>query len=137
MRKTAIAGFSAIAGVLAIASLAWACTIPAGGTWYSDGTNSKAGPPGTVVRVYATSAFQNVPYTLVLGDAGLEPGHGDHACMRTLDVLNPTTRFANQSGFISTTVGTVHLATPGTYQLCFKDNVNNSTGTAGASFTVL
>ncbi len=138
MRKMVVAGFSAIAGMLAVASLAWACTAPVGGTWYSDGTTSKSGPPGTTVRVFATGAFQDLAYTLVLGDAGAEPGHGGHACMRTLDVLNPTPRFANTSGTITTTVGTVHHTVPGTYQLCFKDNsAANSTGTAGASFTVI
>lgn len=134
----AVSGFSAVAGMLAIASLAWACTAPVGGTWYSDGSTSKSGAPGTVVRVFASGAFENLPYTLVLGDGGTSPGHGDHACMRTLDVLNPNTRLANNTGFISTTVGTVHHTTPGTYQLCFKDNTPaNTTGTSGASFTVI
>jgi len=138
MRKMAIAGFSAIAGMLAVASLAWACTAPVGGTWYADGSTSKSGPAGTVVRVFASGAFPDLAYTLVLGDAGPTPGHGDHACMRTVDVLNPTPRFATTTGFISTTVGTVHLSTTGTYQLCFKDNsLANTTGTSGASFTVI
>lgn len=137
IRKMAVAGFSAVAGLLAVASLAWACTAPVGSTWYSDGTQHKQGAPGTVVRVYATGAFQNLAYTLVLGEAG-DPGHGGHACMETVDVLNPTTRFANASGFISTTVGTIHHTVPGAYQLCFKDNTPaNSTGTPGATFTVL
>jgi hypothetical protein len=137
MRKMIVAGFSAVAGLLAVASLAWACTAPVGSTWYSDGTQSKQGGPGTVVRVYATGAFQNVAYTLVLGEAG-DAGHMGHACMVTVDVLNPTTRFATSSGFLSTTVGTVHRSVPGTYQLCFKDNSpENSTGTPGASFTVI
>ena len=138
MRKMATAGFSAIAGMLAVASLAWACTAPVGGTWYADGTSSKSGPPGTVVRVFATGAFANLPYTLVLGDAGANPGHGDHACMRTVDVLNPTTRLADEGGFLSTTIGTVHTTVRGTYQICFKDNsAANTTGTTGASFTVV
>ncbi len=137
MRKMALAGFSAVAGLLAVASLAWACTAPVGSTWYSDGTQHKSGPPGTTVRVYATGAFTGVAYTLVLGDDGPTPGHAGHACMRTLQVLNPNTRFANSSGFISTTVGTVTYSVPGTYQVCFKDNAENSTGTPGATFTVI
>lgn len=134
MRKLAVAGFTAVAGLVAVASLAWACTAPVGSTWYSDGTQHKEGRPGTVVRVYATGGFQGVAYTLVLG----ANDHGGHACMDTVDVLNNATRFANSSGFISTTVGTIHLTVPGTYQVCFKDNgPNNSTGTPGATFTIL
>lgn len=138
MKKITLTAFSAVAGFLAVASLAWACTAPVGSTWYSDGTQSKQGQPGTVVRVYATGGFQNLAYTLVLGDQGPQGGHSTHACMRTLEVLNPTARFANASGFISTTVGTVNYSVPGVYQVCFKDNtVNNSTGTPGATFTVV
>ena len=130
--------FSAMAGVLAVASLAWACTVVRGSTWYSDGTRSKSGPPGTQVTARATGAIQGVPYHLVLGDLGTEPGHSTHACMRTLDILNPAVVFAGPSGLIGNVRGTVHLTTPGTYQLCFKDSSpNNSTGTGGASFTVI
>jgi len=137
MRKIATAGFGAVAGALAITSLAWACTAPIGSTWYADGTQAKSGRPGTQVAVYATGAILNQAYTLVVGDAGPD-GHGAHACMRTLQVLNPTIRFANSSGFLSTTVGTVTYSTPGTYEVCFKDNsAANTTGTPGASFTVL
>ena len=138
MRKMVIAGFSAVAGLLAVASLAWACTAPVGSTWYADGTQHKSGPPGTTVRVYATGAFENLAYTLVLGDDGADPGHSAHACMRTLQVLNPNTRFADSSGFISTTVGTITYTVRGTYQVCFKDNSPaNSTGTPGATFTIV
>jgi len=137
MRKMVTAGFAAVAGVLAVTSLAWACTAPVGSTWYADGSQSKSGAPGTRVALYATGANENLAYTLVLGDAGAD-GHGAHACMRTLQVLNPTNRFANTSGALPTTVGTVNYSTPGTYEVCFKDNsAANSTGTPGASFTVL
>lgn len=92
---------------------------------------------GPQIAVYAAGAILNQAYTLVLGDAGPD-GHAAHACMRTLQVLNPTLRYANSSGFISTTVGTVTYSTPGTYEVCFKDNgPQNTTGTAGATFTVL
>jgi hypothetical protein len=129
--------FSAVAGVLAVASIAWACTVVAGNTWYADGSRTAAGPPGTTITARATGAIAGVQYHLVLGDMGTE-GHADHACMRTLDVLNPAIVFATNSGRIGNVTGTVHLTTPGTYQLCFKDATPaNSTGTGGASFTVL
>lgn len=137
MRKIVTAGFAATAGFLVVASLAWACTAAIGGTWYADGTQSKEGRPGTKVAVYATGAITNQAYTLVLGDAGSE-GNPAHACMRTLQILSPTIRFANSSGALPTTIGTVNYSTPGTYEVCFKDNsAANSTGTPGASFTVL
>ena len=42
--------------------------------------------------------------------------------MRTLQILNRNARFADSSGFISTTVGTVGYRVRGTYQVCFKDD---------------
>ena len=137
-RGAAAIVFSALAGVVAVASLAWACTVVAGSTWYSDGTRAKSGPVGTQIRAYATGAIQGVPYNLVLGGAG-NTGHDTHACMVTFDTLNPTNVFAGPTGIIGTVRGTVHVGTaPGTYQLCFKDSSpNNSTGTGGATFTVI
>lgn len=137
-RGAAAIVFSALAGVVAVASMAWACTVVAGSTWYSDGTRAKSGLPGTQIRAYATGAIQNVPYNLVLGGAG-STGHDTHACMVTFDTLNPTNVFAGANGIIGTVRGTVSLTTaPGVYQLCFKDSTpNNSTGTGGATFTVL
>jgi hypothetical protein len=137
-RGAAAIVFSAFAGLIAVASLAWACTVVAGSTWYSDGTRAKSGPVGTEIRAYATGAIQNVPYNLVLGGAGTT-GHDTHACMVTFDTLNPTNVFAGPTGIIGTVRGTVHATTAaGTYQLCFKDSsASNSTGTGGATFTVI
>lgn len=137
-RGAAAIVFSALAGVIAVASLAWACTVVAGSTWYSDGTRTKSGPVGTTIRAYATGAIQGVPYNLVLGGAG-STGHDTHACMVTFDTLNPNNVFAGPSGLIGTVTGTVHPGiAAGTYQLCFKDSsINNSTGTGGATFTVI
>lgn len=138
-RRAATVGVSAIAGVLALASLAWACTVVSGTTWYSDGTSSKSGPAGTTITAFATGATQNIGYNLVLGNDGGDPGHASHACMVTVQTLNPTIVTANSRGFIGNTSGAVSASTPkGTYQLCFKDaSPNNSTGTGGATFTVI
>lgn len=138
-RGAAAIVFSGVAWVVIVASLAWACTVVAGSTWYSDGTRAKSGPVGTAIRAYATGAVQGVPYQLVLGDDGGNPAHATHACMTAVDVLNPNIIFAGPSGLIGTTRGTVKVTTPqGPYQLCFKDSsVNNSTGTGGATFTVI
>lgn len=76
---------------------------------------------------------------LVLGDDGGDPWHASHACMVTTVLLNSTIVTANSQGFI----GNVSCVVPGntpkkTYQLCFKDaSANNSTGTGGATFTVI
>jgi hypothetical protein len=139
VRRAAAVAFSAIAGVLAVASFAFACTVAAGSTWYSDGTRTKSGPVGTQIKAFATGAVQNVPYKLVLGNDGGDPSHSSHACMATVDILNPNVVKAASNGFISTVTGTVHSTTAkGTYQLCFKDSsVNNSTGTGGATFAVI
>lgn len=138
-RHAVAGGFGVVAGTLAVASLAWACTVVAGSTWYSDGTTSKSGPSGTSITAYATGATPNIPYQLVLGDDGGDPGHASHACMVTQQVLNPTIVTANFQGFIGMTSGTVSSSVAKkTYQLCFKDaSPNNSTGTGGATFTVI
>jgi hypothetical protein len=137
-RGAAAIVFSALAGIIAVASLAWACTVVTGSTWYSDGTRTKSGGVGTTIRAYATGARQGIPYQLVLGNDGGDPAHASHACMFAVDVLNPTVVFSGPSGLIGTVRGTVHAGTPvGPYQLCFKDSSpNNSTGTGGATFTV-
>lgn len=108
--------------------------VPIGGTWYADGQNAKFGPVGSTIRAFATGAVLDVPYRLVLG--GGDPGS---ACVTTAQVLNPTTRFADSTGFLSITVGTVRDGiAPGTYKLCFEDSSSgNLTGTSGATFTVL
>ncbi len=88
--------------------------------------------------MYATGAVPGLAYMLVIGNDGGDPAQ---VCHNTVQVLNPNARFANSSGFISTTVGTVTHGVPGRYQLCFKhtstDPSGNSTATAGAFFTIL
>lgn len=131
---------AATAAMLAVASLAWACTVVAGSTWFSDGTKTKQGGIGTQIRAFGTGAPSTaVPYILVLGNDGGDPSHASHACMAIVDTLNPNVVHAGSNGLIPTVTGTVHAGTPaGTYQMCFKDSsVNNSTATGGATFTVL
>lgn len=90
-------------------------SVVSGSAWYSGGTNSASGPAGTQVRVYAVGLFQNVPYQLVTGRDGGTPGQ---ACRADLVAVNPVIRYANASGFVAATVGTVDRL-PGTYQVCF------------------
>lgn len=100
----------------------------AGSTWYADGTAGRSGAVGAQVRVYGVSAFQNLPYRLVLGTGG---------CAAEVAVLNPTTRFANASGFLSTTVGTIPPGTaPGAYAVCFLSALGTPSATGPAAFTV-
>lgn len=99
-----------------------------GATWHSNGSLARSGPAGTGVSVYGIAAFQNVPYLLVLTRG--------QSCSDVVAVLNPTTRFANTSGFIPTTRATIPAGTPaGTYQICFRDT-GGATATAAATFTV-
>ena len=103
-------------------------TFIAGSTWYADGTTSRTGGVGAAVSAFATGAFQNTPYQMVLATA---------ECTTPVAVLNPTTRFANASGFISMTRGTIPAGTPrGTYAVCFRSTSGAPTGTAPATFTV-
>ena len=105
-------------------------TAVTGSTWYSDGSNAKSGGSGTTVRAYAVGAFENVPYQLVLATSG---------CASTVAVLNPNTRFADTSGFISTTVGTIPSGLPsGSYVVCFSSTpaISSPTATGPVAFTL-
>lgn len=128
-----------IAAVLAATAVLPAdASVVAGNTWYSDGTTDKSGGPGTVIQAFGTGAIQGVPYQLVLGNDGGDPGFASHACQAVVQVLNPTVVSANRRGTLPMTTGRVGFVPPGTYQLCFRDSSGNaSTGTGGATFTVI
>jgi uncharacterized protein YkwD len=111
---------------------AGASAVTAGSTWYSNGSKSRSGPPGTAIQAYAVGALANVPYRLVLGT-----GPVDKACATIVGVVNPTVVFAGPTGIIGRVSGTVPALAPGTYKLCFEDSsTGNYTGTGGATFTV-
>lgn len=105
-------------------------TVIAGGTWYLDGTTAKSGAVGTTLNVYATGAFENISYQLVLALGN---------CSNTVAVLNATLRFANASGFIPRTVGTVPAGVAaGSYNVCFRStpDLSQPAATAPAAFTL-
>lgn len=105
-----------------------------GSTWYSDGTRSKLGIPGTRIAAYGVGALADVPYRLILGVGG-----DGKACEAPAQWINPNIVFAGPNGLIGRVTGTVPMDTlPGTYRLCFEDSsTGNFTGTGGATFTVL
>lgn len=107
-----------------------ASTITSGSTWYADGTNAQSGGSGAAVRAYAVGAFENISYQLVLATSG---------CSATVAVLNPNNRFANSSGFISSTVGTIPSGLPaGPYVVCFRStpDVSSATATGSVAYTL-
>lgn len=89
-----------------------------GSTWFSDGTRAKVGPSGSLLRAYATGAFQNLPYRLVSGKNG---------CKTDLVLINPNAIFANQSGLLPSAQGSINRP-PGTYDLCFYDTLERNEG---------
>lgn len=100
-----------------------------GATWYLNGTNAGSGTVGATVNAYAVAAFEDVAYQLVLATSG---------CNATVAVLNPTQRFANSSGFIPRTVGTIPAGVPaGNYTVCFRStpDLAHPTVTTPATFT--
>jgi len=106
-----------------------------GAAWYSDGLNAKSGPSGTTIRVYGAGLIENLPYKLVTGRDGGNPGQ---PCRSDLVPVNNVVRYSNTSGFVGTTVGTVDRL-PGTYQVCFAqiDPVTGKRAVSGAvTFTV-
>lgn len=99
-----------------------------GATWYVDGTNTRTGSVGAVVRAYAVAAFTDLAYQMVLATSD---------CTTTVAVLNPTPRFAGSNGFIATTQGQVPIGTPpGVYTICFKTSTTANTATAPLTFTL-
>ena len=137
-RKVLVGAAAAVAAVLGAVSLAWACTPPVGGTFYSDGTSSQTVARGTRISAFATRAEPGFNYRLVIADPNGPSGHGDHACMDEIFIVNPTLRQANAQGVISQTAGPAgNASTPtGTFQLCFQ-STDKAVGTGPATITLV
>ena len=138
MRRILVAGTTAVAGVLGVVSLAWACTAPVGGTFYSDGTSAKTVVRGTQISAFATNAEPGYSYRLVIADPNGPSGHSNHACMDEIFFVNPTPKGASSEGFISPTSGPAGDSTTrtGTFQLCFQ-SIGKAVGTGPASITLV
>ena len=107
----------------------------AGSTWYSNGSRAASGPSGTTIRVYGTNAVAGVPYQLVTGRNGVNPGQ---PCALDLVVVNAAVVYAGANGVIGRVSGTVNRL-PGSYQVCFAqaDPVSGSRAVTGVvTFTV-
>lgn len=137
-RKALVGAATTAAAVLGAVSLAWACTAPVGGTFYSDGTTSKTVARGTRISAYATNAEPGFNYRLVIADPNGPSGHGSHACMDEIFIVNPSMKFASPQGVLSQTAGPAGSAsTPtGTFQLCFQ-STDKAVGTGPASITLV
>ena len=127
-RRLIVGGMTGAGIALAMASVAWACTVPVGFTWYSDGTFQKQGPSGALITAYATGARATTQFLLVTGNNEGTPGHDGHACMFNTSPINPNLRMSNASGFIPNTSGFIN-AGAGTWQVCFRQP-------SGASATI-
>jgi len=138
VRRALAAGTTAVAGMLAVVSLAWACTAPVGGTFYIDGTSAKTVARGTTISAFATGAEPGFAYQLVIGDPNGPSQHVTHACMDVLFRVSSTLRFANEQGVLPRTTGPAGSAsTPtGTYQLCFR-STGSEVGTGAATITLV
>jgi len=102
-----------------------------GATFYTDGTSARSGvAPGSRVSLFTSSAVPGLTYHLVLSRDG---------CRTVVAVLNPTTRFANNSGVIGPTAGNVPAGTPaGRYQVCFlAPTGGGSTITGGVTLDIV
>jgi hypothetical protein len=126
--------FTSFTAVLLVVSMAWACTLPEGATFFADGTSTKSVARGTRISALANNAHQGVNYLLVIGSNGPHP---THACMQTDYVVNPTQVVPNANGFIGKVSGPAGNASLplGTYQVCFRD-INGNVATAAATLTI-
>lgn len=134
--RVVVFGLTSAMAVLLITAVAFACTIPEGTTYFTDGKISKSVFRGSRVSAYATGARVNVQYKLVIGENGPHP---THACMVTDYTVNNTVLLATSDHFLGSTsgpAGDANLAL-GTYQLCFVDFVNQDTGTSAATLTII
>ncbi len=106
--------------MLAAASVAYACTLVIGTTWFFDAgpPDARSGASGVQVHAYATGARPDKWFVLFAGMGG--PGHEDHACMFNERLANPTARRSNAQGFIPPTLGDL-LGAPGEWQICFGE----------------
>ena len=136
-RRRFVLGGMAGAGVaLAVASVSWACTVPSGFTWYSDGTFQKSGPGNAIITAYATQAKPNTQFVLVTANSEGEPGHEGHACMFNFVNINPNIRVSSSTGFIGNTSGRINR-TSGTWQICFREHPTGNSSTIPVSYSVL
>ena len=134
-RRAAFTGFAGAAVAIAVASVAYGCTVISGFTWYNDGTFEKSGSSGTVITAFATAARPNQQFVLSSGFSEGDPAHEEHGCMFSDVAVNPTVRTSNSSGFIGFTTGPVNRG-PGEWQICFRQT-NGATATLPVLFTVV
>jgi hypothetical protein len=136
VRRVTVFGATTVAMLMAVASLAWACTTPEGATFFTNGKVSQTVMRGSRISAFATNAPQSVGLKLVIGENGPHP---THACMVTDFTVNNTVRFAGSDGFIAPTAGPagdVNLA-KGTYQVCFTDYQFKNVSTSAATLTII
>jgi hypothetical protein len=132
MPRRILIGVGAMAAAMAVASLAYACTVITGFTWYASGSPS-SGPTGTNITAFATEARANRSFKLVVGNTNT-PGHEDHACMDNVTDINSNVRISSSSGFIGNTSGPINKPA-GTWQVCFYEVTAGAVG-ASATFPV-
>jgi hypothetical protein len=136
-RRALVAGCSAVSGMLAVASVAWACTVTAGATFFSDGASSKAVARGDRISAFATGAELGFEYVLVIGDPN-SIGPDRLACFEPRFQVSPSRKTPNDQGFIAQTAGPAGDAAmpPGLFHLCFRA-VGPSLATGPAILTLI
>jgi hypothetical protein len=135
--RRSIVVLAGVAGaMLSTASLAWACTLPSGQTFFTDATISKSAALGSRISAFGTGANTNVAYKLVIGEDGPHP---NHACMVTDFTVNNTVRMSSSDGFIGPTAGPAGDANlpKNTYQVCFTDYLYGNVSTSAATLTII
>lgn len=139
-RRILIFSVASVAGALAVASLAFACTPASGQTrWANTGSSANQNlDQGTRVTLNATGATDSAPYVLAVGTT--DAGHNmNHTCMDVHGYINSITVYANSFGFIANTTGTIPNLPNGSYQVCFRDPdlLQNAYSTRAALLTII
>lgn len=118
--------------VLATSSVAYACTVKTGQTYWCDNHGTEERNYYNVGSTVCGEARSANPYSYYQLVTGLHGTHADigHQCMDNVRTITSTVRQASSTGFIGHTNGTLDRA--GTWQVCFYEVTS---GRAGATAT--
>ena len=132
-RRRMMVPVMAVAGLLAAASAAWACTVSGGSATY---VGPNHGPAGTSFTASASGAPTfNQKYVLKFADAAVLSTTGNTCRVNGVKVGGPTV--SNGWGYVANTAGIVPVAAvQGNGQVCFVQKLNNVNATTPALFTV-
>lgn len=134
--------FVVMAIVIAVASVAWACTTKVGQTYWcsNHGTEQRSYKVGDTVCVHAHSVTRSAKYVPATGLHGTHADIG-HQCMDNVSYLrHPDGNYyqygPDANGHIGPVYGVLEAEDQGTWQLCLYENSPSLGATATGSVVI-